>query len=189
MEERMLEMWQQYECLFNVSSKEYHNRSDKEKSWGEIASDLNVPVEEVKTRATTLRTQYTKLLKPKPSGSVEKGLTHKQAWLLRNLEFLKKHVAQRPSETSLDQSVKDLIDGQDMDDPTSDEDIINTSEAPGVKNSPPLFPLPNRDRNVTKGMQILLSDRNFICSSKLLQFLPLQILTVPLDIKLLWNLN
>ncbi len=39
-------------------------------------------VEDVKMRATTLRTQFTKLLKPKPSGSGEKGLTQKQRWLL-----------------------------------------------------------------------------------------------------------
>lgn len=58
-------------------------------------------VEELKTRVTTLRTQFTKLLKPKPSGSGEKGLTEKQRWLLTNLDFLKKHVAQRPSETSV----------------------------------------------------------------------------------------
>ncbi|XP_016355152.1 uncharacterized protein LOC107698613 isoform X2 [Sinocyclocheilus anshuiensis] len=43
MEEQLVEMWQQHDCLFNVSSKLYHNRSDKEKSWGEIASLLNVP--------------------------------------------------------------------------------------------------------------------------------------------------
>ncbi|XP_016373045.1 uncharacterized protein LOC107712335 [Sinocyclocheilus rhinocerous] len=136
MEEQLVEMWQQHDCLFNVSSKLYHNRSDKEKSWGEIASVLNVPVEDVKMRATTLRTQFTKLLKPKPSSSGEKGLTQKQRWLLSSLEFLKKHVAQRPSETSLDQSVKDLLsEGQDIDDPTSDEDITDTSEALGPHTS------------------------------------------------------
>lgn len=116
-------------------------------------------MEEVKIRATTLRTQFTKLLKPKPSGSGEKGLTQKQSWLLRSLEFLKKHVAQRPSETNvrmkvlllnivkykmhvhptdetvfqLDQSVKDTIESQEMDNTPSDEDIIDTSETPGIK--------------------------------------------------------
>jgi len=39
-------------------------------------------VEEVKMRAIALRTQYSKLLKAKPSGSGEKPLTSKQKWLL-----------------------------------------------------------------------------------------------------------
>ncbi|TDH13772.1 hypothetical protein EPR50_G00036380 [Perca flavescens] len=43
LEERIVEMWQQHECLFNVSSKQYHNRDDKEKSWGEIAADFDLP--------------------------------------------------------------------------------------------------------------------------------------------------
>ncbi len=58
-------------------------------------------VEDIKMRATTLRTRFTKLLKPKPSGSGEKGLTQKQRGLLSSLDFLKKYVAQRPSETSV----------------------------------------------------------------------------------------
>ncbi len=41
-EEQLDEMWQQHDWLFIVSSKLYHDRSDKEKSWGEIASVLNV---------------------------------------------------------------------------------------------------------------------------------------------------
>ncbi|KAF4114160.1 hypothetical protein G5714_004383 [Onychostoma macrolepis] len=67
----------------------------------------------------------------------ERRWQRKRQWRERvitetDLDFLKKHVAQRPSETSLDQSVKDLLsEGQDIDDPTSDEDIADTSEALG----------------------------------------------------------
>ncbi|XP_029969510.1 WW domain-binding protein 11-like isoform X4 [Salarias fasciatus] len=66
-------------------------------------------VEEVKTRVTTLRTQYSKLLKCKPSGSANKTLTSRQTWLLKSLTFLKKHVSQRPTESSLPQSVKEAL--------------------------------------------------------------------------------
>lgn len=128
LEDILVDLWQDHECLYNVSSKNDHNHYDKDKSWGEIAAVLSIPVEEVKTRVTTLRTQYTKLLKSQPSGSGEKCLTSRQRWLLRNFErkFLKKHVAQRHSESSLDQSIKDLLsDKRDMNDHASDEDNMS----------------------------------------------------------------
>ncbi len=42
MEENIIELWQEHECLYNVTSKTYHNRSDKEKSWVSIAEALNL---------------------------------------------------------------------------------------------------------------------------------------------------
>ncbi|KAK7925262.1 hypothetical protein WMY93_007572 [Mugilogobius chulae] len=78
-EELLVEKWQLHECLYNVSCKTYHNRVEKEKAWAEIAAELECSVTDVKTRATSLRTQYSKLLKPKPSVVVEMLLTYIKA--------------------------------------------------------------------------------------------------------------
>lgn len=42
MEDVLIDKWQDYECLFNVSSTSYHNRTDKERSWRSVAAALNV---------------------------------------------------------------------------------------------------------------------------------------------------
>ena len=34
-------MWQQHDCLFNVSCKTYRNRAAKEKSWAEVAVEVS----------------------------------------------------------------------------------------------------------------------------------------------------
>ncbi|CAL8384751.1 unnamed protein product [Gadus morhua 'NCC'] len=85
------------------------NKYDKDRSWHDIATAMDIPVEEVRARATSLRTQYSKLLKSKPSGSGDTALTSKQKWMLKSLFFLKAHVVQRATETSLHMSVKDSL--------------------------------------------------------------------------------
>ncbi|KAL1260088.1 hypothetical protein QQF64_007915 [Cirrhinus molitorella] len=101
MEAKLVELWQQHTSLFDVSSSTYHDRNAREKGWDKIATELQLPVNEVKTRVASLRTQYGKLIKPKPSGSGQKPLTFKQNWILRHLNFLKAHVMHRPTESTL----------------------------------------------------------------------------------------
>lgn len=67
-------------------------------------------VNEVKTRAASLRTQYGKLVKPKASGSGQKPLTPKQRWILAHLEFLKPHMMHRAIELTLRLDVEDSED-------------------------------------------------------------------------------
>ncbi|XP_016328180.1 uncharacterized protein LOC107677691 [Sinocyclocheilus anshuiensis] len=50
----------------------------------------------------TLRTQFGKILKGKPSGSVLTLMTSRQKWIFQHLQFLKPFVLHRPSETSLE---------------------------------------------------------------------------------------
>ncbi|XP_034540816.1 uncharacterized protein wu:fb74b10 [Notolabrus celidotus] len=100
-EERMVELWADQPCLFDINSRTYHDRVEKEKQWTEIAEALQMPVAEVKTRSLSLRTQFSRLLRPRPSGSGEKTLTSKQKWILRGLDFLKPFVTPRNTETSL----------------------------------------------------------------------------------------
>ncbi|XDV47030.1 hypothetical protein PO909_016779 [Leuciscus waleckii] len=130
MEDQLVDMWQHRECLYKVSCKEYHNRNDKERKWAEIAAALEIPVEEVKTRATTLRTQFSKLLKTKPSGTFEKPLTSKQRWLMKTLMFLRKHVTQRATESSLPQSIKDGLAAErdPLNDPDDDDVSLMSDE-------------------------------------------------------------
>ncbi|XP_055020895.1 uncharacterized protein LOC129412059 [Boleophthalmus pectinirostris] len=101
MEAQLIELWQTHPSLFDVASQGYHDRNRREKSWEDIAAQLQLPVNEVKTRMTSLRTQYGKLLKPKPSGSGQKPLTSKQTWILQHLDFLKAHVIHRHTESTL----------------------------------------------------------------------------------------
>ncbi|XP_052001269.1 uncharacterized protein LOC127656829 [Xyrauchen texanus] len=101
MEERLIALWSHYAYLYDISDMLYHDRPLKEKKWLEIAAELNIPVEDVKQRAGSLRTQYSRLLKPRPSGSGGKPLTSKQRWLLDNLEFLRRHYTPMLSKSSL----------------------------------------------------------------------------------------
>ncbi|KAK6486780.1 hypothetical protein HHUSO_G10453 [Huso huso] len=61
-------------------------------------------VVEVQTKASTLQTQYGKLLKPRPSGSGTKDLTSRQKWILKNLEFLKPFLVHRHKTSTSDSS-------------------------------------------------------------------------------------
>ncbi|KAK7138515.1 hypothetical protein R3I94_013975 [Phoxinus phoxinus] len=82
----------------------YHNRSEKEKRWTEITNALKQPdftVEDIKTRAVSMRTQYCRLQKPKPSVSGSKPSTPRQRWLLRVMDFIKTYIVHRPCETTL----------------------------------------------------------------------------------------
>ncbi|CAI5660123.1 unnamed protein product [Oreochromis niloticus] len=101
MEAQLVELWQAHPSLFDVASKDYHDRNKRDRSWMEIAAQLQLPVNEVKTRVASLRTQYGKLLKPKPSGSGQKPPTPKQTWILKHLDFLKAHVVHRQTESTL----------------------------------------------------------------------------------------
>ncbi|XP_038153207.1 uncharacterized protein LOC119791263 isoform X2 [Cyprinodon tularosa] len=114
-EERLVELWKAHPSLFDVASKSYHDRRKREKSWEAIAVQLQLPANEVKTRVASLRTQYGKLLKPKPSGSGHKPLTPKQKWILRHLDFLKGHVIHRHTESTLRPAVEldDTFEGEE----------------------------------------------------------------------------
>ncbi|KAG7328081.1 hypothetical protein KOW79_008025 [Hemibagrus wyckioides] len=91
----------------------YHNRVEKEKRWKEVANALQQLVEDVKT--VSLRTQYCRLLKPKPSGSGNKPLTPRQKWPLRVMDFIKSYIVQRQCETTLGESLSEQGDTEDQD--------------------------------------------------------------------------
>ena len=43
METTVVEMWQQRPCIFDVSSKDFHDRVKRDKAWREIADTLDLP--------------------------------------------------------------------------------------------------------------------------------------------------
>ena len=43
METTLVEMWQQRPCIFDVSSKDFHDRVKRDKAWREIADTLDLP--------------------------------------------------------------------------------------------------------------------------------------------------
>ncbi|XP_077052052.1 uncharacterized protein LOC143747045 [Siphateles boraxobius] len=128
MEERFVELWQQYSCLYDVSSREYHDRIQKEKCWRTIAETLQQPTGEVQTKAASLRTQYGKVLRSKPSGSGDKELTSRQKWILKNLQFLQPFVVQRVSQSTLNlDDLEHSITDEGGEDQETEEDVFESS--------------------------------------------------------------
>lgn len=75
-----------------------------------MSSFLWLAVEDVKTRACTLRTQYSRLVKPQGSGRKKKPLTLRQKRILRSCEFLKKHISHRSTESNVGVTFKIACD-------------------------------------------------------------------------------
>ncbi|XDV11462.1 hypothetical protein PO909_000400 [Leuciscus waleckii] len=149
LEQNLIELWQEHECLYDVGHEMYHNRSEKEKKWTEITNALKQPVEDIKTRAISLRTQYCRLQKPKPSGSGSKPLTPRQRWLLRVMDFIKTYIVHRPCETTfqLGASFSGQSDAEDMDLSDLRPDTPSVDSSPCSASTPipsnqEAFPLP-----------------------------------------------
>ncbi|XP_028314433.1 uncharacterized protein LOC114470425 [Gouania willdenowi] len=85
-------LWQQHPSLFNVSSGSYHDRKRRDAAWKNIAACLRLPVEQVTTRAASLRTQYGKLLRVQEDEGGSHLLTQRQIWILKHLNFLRPHL-------------------------------------------------------------------------------------------------
>ncbi|XP_030237135.1 uncharacterized protein LOC115561314 [Gadus morhua] len=136
METTLVEMWQQRPCIFDVSSKDFHDRVKRDKAWREIADTLDLPVVEITTRAASLRTQFGKLLHPKPSGSGQKDvtLTPRQKWICQSMFFLRAHIAHRPSQTTLN------FDDSQQEATESSEEETEAEGPPAITNPPPPFP-------------------------------------------------
>ncbi|XP_070708408.1 uncharacterized protein [Pempheris klunzingeri] len=150
-EDVFFELWRQHECLYNVGAKKFCSQLEKEKKWAEIAAVLEIPVEAVKMRASSLRTQYSKLVKP---GKRKTPLTARQRKILMSCDFLKKYICHRPTKGGLDRSMTDAVETQQD---SSDSEPENTelssrdstpspTESPSV--SPPAEKQPrNQSRN------------------------------------------
>ena len=56
---------------------------------------------EIRKHMASLRTQYSRMVKPAPSGSAAKKSTKRQDWVRTNLGFLKPHLKKRTSVSNL----------------------------------------------------------------------------------------
>ncbi|XP_033466660.2 uncharacterized protein LOC117246795 [Epinephelus lanceolatus] len=136
-ENRLLQLWQQHNCLYDLSADRFHDRLEREKRWAEIASALELPVEDVKVRATSLRTQYSRLVKPLASGRKKKPITGRQRMILMSCEFLRKHINHRPIESKFDQLIKDSLKTlQDSSDSEPEDTVLSQDLDGGASSSP-----------------------------------------------------
>lgn len=88
----------------------------------------NVTAGEVQTKAASLRTQYGKVLRSKPSGSGDKELTSRQKWILKNLQFLQPFVVQRVSQSTLNlDDFEHSITDEGGEDQETEEDVSGSS--------------------------------------------------------------
>ena len=62
----------------------------------------NFIVDWVKARMKALRTSYTQMKKPSPSGSARKNPTKKSTWLVEKLKFLDPYIATRTPVSNID---------------------------------------------------------------------------------------
>ena len=67
-EESLIELWTENPCLYDISSPGFSNRLEKRKALEDMGSKLNLSADAVWKRLTSLRTQYSRLLKQPPSG-------------------------------------------------------------------------------------------------------------------------
>nr|XP_054765517.1 uncharacterized protein LOC129272387 [Lytechinus pictus] len=101
MEHTLVEIWSDNRCLYAVSDSAFSNRDARMKVINIMEEILGVSGREISRRMTTLRTQYTRLLKQPPSGSGTKMHTSRQMWVLKALAFLEPHVKARNSISNL----------------------------------------------------------------------------------------
>lgn len=59
----------------------------------------------VKAKMESMRTQYSRYLKAKPSGS-DGFVTPRQSWMLQKMKFLEMHMRKRPSKSNLSLDVR-----------------------------------------------------------------------------------
>ncbi|XP_041860852.1 uncharacterized protein LOC121652246 [Melanotaenia boesemani] len=138
LEDKLVEMWPDYPCLYVVTLSDFKNRDKREQAFKEMAARLDQTVEWVKIKIRLLRNSYTKARKPQTSGSARKHLTKRSKWLLEKLQFLAPYIAARPTITNLDtpspsdtagsEDTIDVLDDGQSEDP-NDTSSVFESEA------------------------------------------------------------
>ena len=86
-----IDLFEERTCLWDIFSQVYHNRERKQIAYSEIGDELNISVEEVKTKILNLRTQLGRELgkvKERKSGQSTSDL-YKPTWIhWERLQFL-----------------------------------------------------------------------------------------------------
>ncbi|KAI7802736.1 uncharacterized protein LOC130562529 isoform X2 [Triplophysa rosa] len=153
-EEKFVELWQQYSCLYDISSRDYHDKEIKDESWRTIAEAVQQPVVKVQTKASSLRTQYGKVLRIKQNGCSDKELTSRQKWLLKKLKFLQPFVIHRVSQITLDEFENDITD-DDEEDQEIEEDVSESSTSHHT--SRPSTPIPTPEASSSNYRQVTVN--------------------------------
>lgn len=101
-----IDLWQEKPCLYDIGSKSYSNKNEKRKAISEIAEKMEMSADAVSKKLTSLRTQYSRLIKALPSGSGSVARTSHQKWLVEKLDFLQQHLRKRGSLSNLTVSIQ-----------------------------------------------------------------------------------
>lgn len=97
----VIELWQERPCRYYVGCKSYSNKNEKRKALAEVGEKKNMNIDAVAKKLTSLRTQYSRLIKALPSGSGTVAKTAHQKWLVEKLDFLQQHVKKRDSMSNI----------------------------------------------------------------------------------------
>ncbi|XP_014665859.1 PREDICTED: uncharacterized protein LOC106807880 isoform X2 [Priapulus caudatus] len=113
-----------------VRTKNFHNGA---------APKTGTSVQEVNKRINTLRTQYSRLVKPGKSGSCAAAKTERQKWLLTTLSFLEPHVKKRNSFSNF-QTTEDDSEEENVTPDEVQEEVENENTQFTTLENPPTPP-------------------------------------------------
>ncbi|XP_074657145.1 uncharacterized protein LOC141910311 [Tubulanus polymorphus] len=150
-EQRELDLivfWEAYPCLYDHTSPEYSKREARVAALDSISTAIGIPVNKIKTRMTSLRTQYTKTQNAPPSGSRRKTPSKKDVWVADKMQFLKPFITVRGTLSSLDDSRNQEMDVADreMNDNSDDGDVDDVADETD-------FTHPNTPATSTRGVE------------------------------------
>ena len=103
--EQLIQLYHEHPCLWKVADKDYKNRYIRDNAVRDIASELKIPITDVKEKIYNLRTQYNhyrrQLTKRKSGSGVEDTSSIKWKWF-SSLEFLSDGTKQRATISNLE---------------------------------------------------------------------------------------
>ncbi|KAI0241599.1 hypothetical protein LSAT2_023485 [Lamellibrachia satsuma] len=145
LEDKLIQMWPDYPCLYDVRSAAFKNRNVRQLAMEEIAGKLEQNVDWVKNKLRLLRNSFTKARKAPRSGSARKTPSRRTTWLLESLQFLAPYVAGRPSISNLDSpsptpttDSETIVDaGDDVLNDDTDDDTLSQDEPLAVEHTTP----------------------------------------------------
>jgi Alcohol dehydrogenase transcription factor Myb/SANT-like len=89
---QLISLYRSKEILWNIKRADYHDKSAKELAYSDIASRMNVAIDDVKHQVNNLRSQFNaahrQVTEHKPTGTGSDGKKPKRWWVYDELLFL-----------------------------------------------------------------------------------------------------
>lgn len=110
---KLIELYQNYECLWDTAHRDYKNKLKKLDAWDSIAKTLDVSVKEVESKVHTLRSQFTRERKKfkcsKKTGSGSEDLFSSKWFAYEPLLFLIKGETTTGNKDTIENHVSFLL--------------------------------------------------------------------------------